>query len=109
MTSIWKTLIPASLCVVLATSALAQNASGPGSGGKGHAGMRMGPHNTSGWVHMTKQERVEHQDKMRSMQNHAECAAYVEQHHAMMVERAKEKGRSMPNKPLRDACAKIKK
>jgi hypothetical protein len=109
MTSIWKTLIPASLCLVLATSALAQPANGPGPGGKGHAGMRVGPHNTSGWAHMTKQERMEHQGKMRSMQNHGECTAYVEQHHAMMADRAKDKGRSMPGKPRRDACAALKK
>jgi hypothetical protein len=46
---------------------------------------------------------------MRSMQNHDECTAYVEQHHAMMVERAKEKGRSMPAKPRQDSCATLKK
>lgn len=108
MTSIWKLLLPAALCMTLATSVLAQ-AAGAGPGGKGHTGMRMGPNNTTGWAHMTKQERMEHQEKMRSMQSHDECTAYVEQHHAMMVERAKEKGRSMPAKPRQDPCAAMKK
>jgi hypothetical protein len=106
MTLTWKILVPASLCMTLAASVLAQ---GSGPGGKGHGGMHMGPNNTSGWGLMSKQERVEHQDMMRSMQNHGECTAYVEQHHAMMTERAKEKGRPMPSKPKRDACAGMKK
>jgi hypothetical protein len=106
MTSMWKLLVPASLCMTLAASVLAQ---GTELGGKGNMGMRMGPNNTTGWAHMTKQERMEHQEKMRSMQNHDECTAYVEQHHAMMVERAKEKGRSMPAKPRQDPCAAMKK
>jgi hypothetical protein len=109
MTSIWKFLIPVSMCAVLSTSAFAQNANGPGPGGKGNMGMRIGPNNTTGWAHMTKQERTEHQEKMRSMQSHDECTAYVEQHHAMMTERAKEKGRSMPAKPRQDPCAAMKK
>jgi hypothetical protein len=106
MISTWKILAPASLYILLAASALAQ---GPGPGGKGYGGMHMGPNNTSGWGLMSRQERMEHQEKMRAMQNHAECAAYVEQHHAMMVERAKENGRSIPGKPKRDACAALKK
>jgi hypothetical protein len=106
MTSIWKTFGSAALCMLLAASALAQ---GPGPGGKGYGGMQMGPNNTSGWGLMSKQERAEHQDKMRSMQNHGECTAYMEQHHAMMADRAKEKGRPMPGKPKRDACAGMKK
>jgi hypothetical protein len=109
MTSIWKILIPVSLGLVLAASGFAQTTGDPAPGSKGHAGMRMGSHNTTGWAHMTKQERMEHQDKMRSMQSHDECMAYVEQHHAMMVERAKEKGRSMPGKPRQDPCAAMKK
>jgi hypothetical protein len=106
MISILKILLSLSLCATLAASALAQ---GAGSDGKGNMGMRMGPNNTAGWEHMTKQERLEHQKKMHSMQNHDECTAYVEQHHAMMVERAKEKGRSMPAKPRQDSCAALKK
>jgi hypothetical protein len=106
MTSTFKILVPASFCMLLAASALAQ---GPGPSGKGHGGMHMGPNNTSGWGLMTKEERMEHQDKMSAMQNHGECTAYIEQHHVMMVERAKEKGRPMPGKPKRDACAGMKK
>jgi hypothetical protein len=105
MISISKLILPASLCMTLAASALAQ---GAGPDGKGNTGMRMGPNNTTGWAHMTKQERIEHQKKMSSMQSHDECTAYVEQHHAMMVERAKEKGRSMPAKPRQDSCAAMK-
>jgi hypothetical protein len=109
MNSISTIWIPAALCAALSTSAFAQSAAGPGPAGKGHGGMHMGSNNTSGWAYMTKQERIEHQKKMRSMQNHDECTAYVEQHHAMMVERAKEKGRSMPAEPRQDSCATLKK
>jgi hypothetical protein len=40
------------------------------------------------------------------MENMGACA---EHHHAMMAERAKEKGCTMPSKPKRDACAGMKK
>jgi hypothetical protein len=61
-----------------------------------------------GWGLMTRQERTEHRDKIRSMKTYEECKAYVEQHHTQMAARAKEKGGSMPAQPRRDACAWLK-
>jgi hypothetical protein len=42
------------------------------------------------------------------MTSQAECKAYMEQHHQEMVARAKEKGRTLPAQPRRDACAGLK-
>jgi hypothetical protein len=62
-----------------------------------------------GWSMMTRQERTEHRAKIRSMKTYEECKTYVEQHHAQMTARAKDKGRSMPAQPRADACAWLKK
>lgn len=42
------------------------------------------------------------------MASYDECKAYMDQHHRQMVERAKEKGRTVPAQPRRDACAGLK-
>jgi hypothetical protein len=99
------------LCIAASVTAFAQGAggSGPGSGTGGSGGMRMGPDNTMGWTLMTRQERIEHQNKINATKTYEECKAYVEQHHAQMTERAKEKGRAAPAQPRRDACASFKK
>lgn len=52
--------------------------------------------NTWGWQLMTPQERVEHQNKMRSFTTYDECKAYQEAHHQAMEARAKEKGVTLP-------------
>jgi hypothetical protein len=79
-----------------------------GPGGPGRMGGRWGTDFTSGWSMMTSAERQEHQAKMRSMTNHDDCKAYMDQHHQQMAERAKEKGRTVPAQPRRDACAGLK-
>ncbi|MBG6079890.1 Spy/CpxP family protein refolding chaperone [Rubrivivax gelatinosus] len=75
---------------------------GPG-GGRGAA--RWGQGVTPGWALMTPEERTAHQTKMRSMTTRADCRAYVEQHHADMAARAKERGVAVPAMPRRDPCA----
>jgi hypothetical protein len=51
---------------------------------------------TWGWQLMTPQERVEHQNKMRSFTTYDQCKAYQEAHHQAMEARAKEKGVTLP-------------
>ena len=84
-------------------------ASAPQRGMGGMRGMQMNRDNTPGWSMMNRAERKEHHDKMMAMTDHAACTAYMEQHHAKMAERAKERGRTLPAKPRRDACAALKK
>lgn len=77
---------------------------GPGMQG----GMHAGPGNTMGWSMMTPEERKEHQAKMMSFTNAKDCRAYVEQHHRLMAERAKQRGMAMPATPMHDPCAGLK-
>jgi hypothetical protein len=95
------------------TSDQKQNASGTGMHRKSdmHYGERQccGRNYTTGWSMMDSKERSEHREKMRSMKSYDECKAYVDEHRAKMVERAKEKGRTVPATPRRDACAWLKK
>ncbi len=91
---------------------------GPGMGagmGAGMGGMRgrqaaarAGGDFTPGWAMMTKEERNEHRNQMRSMKTHDECRAYIDKHHEQMAARAKEKGQTLSG-PRRDACAGLKK
>src|SRR5512146_2728260 len=62
---------------------------GPGMGGHMGGGMRAGPGYTVGWSMMTPQERREHRAKMMSFTSAKACRAYLEQHHRLMVERAR--------------------
>jgi hypothetical protein len=82
-------------------------ASAPAMGGM--RGWHMNRDNTPGWSMMSRAERKEHHDKMMAMTDHAACTAYMEQHHAKMAERAKERGRTLPAKPRRDPCAALEK
>jgi hypothetical protein len=87
-------------------------ASGPQPGmgmGGGMRGMNMNRDNTPGWSMMNRAERKEHHDKMMAMTDHGACMAHMEEHHAKIAERAKERGRTLPAKPRRDACAALKK
>lgn len=80
-------------------------------------GMGMGPMhdwrmdhgNTPGWSMMTEAERKAHHDKMRAMTDPAACSAYLEQHHAQMAARSKERGQTAPAMPRHDNCASLKK
>ena len=93
------------------TAAQAQGpASAPAMGGMGGMhGWQMNRDNTPGWSMMNRAERREHHAKMMAMSDHAACTAYMDEHHAKMAERAKERGRALPAKPRRDACAPLKK
>lgn len=65
--------------------------------------------NTWGWQLMTPQERIEHQNKMRSFKTYEECKAYMEEHHKQMQARAKEKGATLPAwKPGMYGCDNMK-
>jgi hypothetical protein len=109
----------AALLTFLSGAAQAQGAAsapapgmGPRSGmgpGDGMQRWRMNRDNTPGWSLMSRDERRAHQQNMRAMTDHAACTAYMQQHHAQMVERAKERRRPTPSMPRRDACATLKK
>jgi hypothetical protein len=106
------TLATAAALLALAMGAAqAQGAaSAPAMGGmSGMRGMPMNRDNTPGWSMMNRAERKQHHDKMMAMTDHAACMAYMEEHHAKMAERAKARGRTLPAKPRRDACAALKK
>jgi hypothetical protein len=115
-----KSLSIAASLLLASALAVAQgpaSAPGPGAGPGMGMGMGMGPmhgwrmhrDNTPGWSLMSRAERQAHHDKMMGMKDHAECQAYMQQHHAQMADRAKERGRAMPGQPRRDACAMLKK
>lgn len=113
-------LVPAAL---LLAAALVQAQPGPGPRGPGPAasgasaprmgmgmgmgrGMgRFGPDNTPGWAMMTPAERDAHRERMFSFKDRAACQSYMDEHHTLMAERAKERGRSVPAQPRRNACA----
>jgi hypothetical protein len=73
-----------------------------------HHTMRAGPHNTSGWPMMTAAERQAHHNKLRGFKSHDECKAYMDDHHAQMLERAKTAGRKAPAMPTHDVCLAMK-
>ena len=82
---------------------------GPGKGhgqGRGH-GMRHNQGNTAGWSLMTPEERTAHRDKMRSLKTYDECKLVQTEHHALMLNRAKEKGVTLPE-PRLNACDRMK-
>ncbi len=65
-------------------------------------------YNTPGWKLMTAQERADYRAKMKGMKTPEECQAFVDQHQADMVERAKAKGSEViPER--NDACNWLKK
>jgi hypothetical protein len=89
--------------------ALAQSAAPAASApSAGMRGWRMSRDDTPGWSMMTRAERREHHDKMVSMTDMASCKAYMQQHHARMIERARTKGLEAPGKPRHDACDRLK-
>lgn len=48
---------------------------------------------------MTPEERIEHRDKMRSLKTQEEREAFRLEHHEKMLERAKERGVTLPETP----------
>jgi hypothetical protein len=122
--SLVRTLLVPVLVALAAGSVFAQSASapaaaasvprqgpgmGPGMGGMGGMrGGRAGSDDTPGWGLMTRTERQEHRDKMRSMKTETECRDYLAKHHETMAARAKEKNVPLRG-PKRDACAGLPK
>lgn len=108
------------ICVpVLAQPGPGSGRCGPGTAASGASvdcpagrgagpGMRWGRNQTPGWAMMSEAERSEHAARMRDFKSHDECKTYLEQHHAQMTARAKERGQSMPARPRRDPCAGLK-
>lgn len=54
-----------------------------------------------GYQLMTAQERVEYREKMRSMKTVKEREAFRLEHHKLMQKRAREKGVTLPDEPVR--------
>ncbi len=78
---------------LLAAISLPAFAQGPGN--DTYHPPRMGRMNTPGWSMMTPAERKEHMEKMQGMKSREECMAYMDEHHKMMEERAKAKGKTV--------------
>lgn len=106
------TILPAAaLTALLLALAPAQAQPGPGASGPGGPGGpgrmmmgRWGADHTPGWALMTPEERQAHQAKMGQVKTREECQAEMERHRALMQERAKARGATMPT-PRHDACA----
>jgi hypothetical protein len=98
-------LLPVLLAAALSATAVAQP--GPGPGPRQGQGFRFNQDNTPGWALMTQEERASHREKMMSMKSVDECKAYMDEHHALMEERAKEKGKNLPG-PRNNACDRMK-
>ncbi len=52
---------------------------------------------------MTPEERIEHQARMRGWRTYEECQRYRAAHHALMEERARQRGLDLP-RGRRDIC-----
>lgn len=63
--------------------------------------------NTRGWMLMSPQERIEHQARVRGFTDYTACEAYRAEHHALMVQRARERGLDLPGGG-RDFCDHLK-
>ena len=53
-----------------------------------------------GWNMMTEQERIQHRETMSNLKTNKERERYQTEHHNKMMERAKERGLSMPDMPM---------
>jgi hypothetical protein len=56
---------------------------------------------------MTPEERIEHQARVRGFTDSESCEVYRTQHHAMMAERAQQRGVSL-NEGAHDFCDHLK-
>jgi hypothetical protein len=56
---------------------------------------------------MTPEERIEHQARVRGFTGYDACETYHTQHHALMAERAQQRGLALPEDG-RDFCAHLK-
>ncbi len=69
-----------------------------GGGGGGGYGMSL----------LTQEERIKFRDAMHEVKTVAECNAVVEQRHALVVERAKAQGVTVPDAPRGNMCERMK-
>jgi len=56
---------------------------------------------------MTPEERIAHQAQVRGFTDYESCEAYRTQHHALMSERARQRGLSL-NESAHDFCDHLK-
>jgi hypothetical protein len=63
--------------------------------------------NTRGWMLMTPQERIEHQARVRGFTSYEACQAYRAEHHAVIEQRARERGLAAPGEHW-DFCDRLK-
>lgn len=92
----------------LFAAALAASAAWAQGGAQSQTPMGVGPANSPGWALMTPAEREEHRNKLMAFTRYEDCAAYVLEHHQLMLERAKAKGMTLPAAPRRDMCERLK-
>lgn len=94
---------------LLASAAWAQavTAARAPTSAQAQAPMRFGPGNTPGWSLMTPQERADHRSKMMGFTNYEDCASYLAEHHAMMLERARKQGVKLPEQPRLGFCQRL--
>jgi uncharacterized membrane protein YhiD involved in acid resistance len=55
---------------------------------------------------MTQEERLEYRNKMRNLKTQQEREAFQLEHHKQLQERAKEKGITLPEQPMRPGAAR---
>ncbi|MFO1304320.1 MAG: hypothetical protein U1F54_11340 [Burkholderiales bacterium] len=129
METIMKKLIAAASVVALALAASVSMAGGPGGGygpgagcgagadaggancpaGGGYGpGPGYGRGGGYGMSLLTEQERAKFRDAMHEVKTLAECTAVVEERHALVAERAKEKGVTLPATPRGNMCERMK-
>jgi hypothetical protein len=92
---------------MLLVGSLLASASWAQGGPPAQAPMGFGPGNSPGWSLMTPQERTEHRNKMMGFTNYEDCAAYLAEHHAKMLERARKKGVNLPAEPRQGYCQRL--
>jgi hypothetical protein len=93
------------LAALPATAQPGPGASAPmGPGGPGRMMGRWGADYTPGWAMMAPEERQAHQARMAAAKTREECVAEMERHRALMQERAKARGTTMPM-PRHDPCS----
>jgi hypothetical protein len=86
----------------------AAHAPGMGRGMQAHRGMRFDEDSTPGWALMSEAEREAHRAAVTAFSDYGQCRTYVERHHAEMMERAREQGRTLAPTSGRDACEALK-
>lgn len=91
------------------TTASSSDQAAPTGAGMGrHHRWKSGPRHNPGWGMLTPEEREQHMQKMHGLKNIDECRAYLDEHHKLIENRAKEKNQPMP-RMKGDACQRMEK